>query len=252
MELELGEDFCRLLKDKRVVIIGPAPHLLKKNLGELFDTYDVVCRVNDIIPPPDIQQDYGTRTDIMFHNCGTPWMSGLRRKIDTASEAFKNLRMVVCPVIKSDHSENNYLSWGDDYTSNVVSNFESINQHGCPFYWIGVKNYKEIYSKIKIEFTAGLAAIILLLHSPLKELLVTGFTFYAEGSTHDDLYYEGHWDEEEKRGRSFGLNAGHGTHANTVQIQWFKKLATQYSDRLVVDSHLNKLLELNHKNIISL
>jgi|21_taG_2_1085346.scaffolds.fasta_scaffold02164_5 hypothetical protein len=249
LELKISENLKNLVRDKRVAFVGPAPYLNGRDLGSLIDNYDIVCRVNDIIPPEDIRADYGSRTDIMFHNLGTPWLPGLKRKIEQYPHAWKELKMVACPVVKSDHSETNYLTWADHYVSNVVRNFDSINVHRTDFSWIGMKAYRQLYSDIGVEFNSGLGGMMMLLNCPLKELFVTGFTFYVGGNQHDDLYYTGHWDTQDLAKTTVGINGGHGARANTIQIEYFQQMVHAHTDVLGVDSYVNNLLKLNHKNI---
>jgi hypothetical protein len=241
ISIEVTENLKKLTKDKRVAIVGPAPYLKNAELGPEIDEFDLICRVNDLVPPEEIRKHYGSRTDIMFHNLGTPWIEGLIRKTETYPEDFKNLKMVACPVIKSDHSELNYLSWPDDHVSNVVRNFERMNSHDIPFSWIGVKEYKKLYHDIGVEFNSGLGAIIMLLNCPLKELLVTGFTFYMGGSSHDELYYDGHWDKQNLSKTTVGIQGGHGYHANMRQIHYFTNLIKTTPNNVMIDSFMNML-----------
>ena len=69
MDYQLNKDLLSILKGKRVAIVGPSPHLMGHNIGELIDSYDIVCRVNEV-HPTGYESDYGDRTDIVFHNCG--------------------------------------------------------------------------------------------------------------------------------------------------------------------------------------
>ena len=115
-----NEYLNNLLDGKRIVIVGPSPHLVDQNIGSTIDDYDVVCRVNDIIPVSELRKDYGKRTDILFHNCSTDGMPGLIEKIEHNKTHWENLKMVVCPSIKALGPQNDYLSWSNDYISDVV------------------------------------------------------------------------------------------------------------------------------------
>tara|TARA_Y100000593_G_C4288732_1_gene327082 strand:- start:603 stop:1376 length:774 start_codon:yes stop_codon:yes gene_type:complete len=249
MDIELNSELLKLVQGKRVVLVGPAPYLLNTNMGPSINEYDVIGRVNDIIPSEDLQSDYGNRTDIMFHNCGTVWMPGLKRKIEKAQPAFENLKMVVCGATKAKHTDTAYLQWPDNYVSDVVKNFESLNQHQIPFYWVGVKDYRTLYNRVGVEINSGMAAIMILLHYPIKELLVTGFTFFLGGTAEEDLYYKGHWDEAEAdRKTNFGISSGHGRHANERQIVYFKELLQKHQGTLYIDDKLKELLSFFEQN----
>ena len=240
--ISLNSQLVNLVAGKTVALIGPAPYLKNTNMGDKIDSYDIVVRPNEIIPPKDIRKDYGSKTDIMFCNFGTPWMPGIKRKIETGDNKkyFKELKLVVASAIKSTHSELNYLSWKDDYVSDVVANFNSINEYDLPFYWIGVKDYKAMYYSIGVEYNTGMAAIMMLLKYPIKELFVSGFSFYKGGNKYENLYYKGHMDEKDTAGRSFGFNAGHGRHANLKQLEYFKNLLKLYPNTLKIDEKMKE------------
>ena len=205
--ISLNENLLRLIKNKDVALIGPAPYLIDSSRGPEFDNADIIVRPNEIIPPKNLRKDYGSRTDILFCNFGTPWMPGIKRKIalDDHEEHFKNLKLVVGSAIKADHSEGDFLTWPDGYVSAVPSNFQSINKYNLPFYWIGVRDYKKIYNSVGVEFNTGIAAAAILLSYPIKSLKIAGFTFYKGGDSYEELYYEGHMDKEDIKGKLYLL-----------------------------------------------
>jgi len=251
IKLDINEDLLNLVKGKRVAIVGPAPYLKDHTAGTKIDDYDIICRINDIIPPEHLRCHYGKRTDIMFHNFGTITIPGLKRKIEKETEAFNKLKMIVCPVIKATHSDTDYLQWPDDHVSGVVANCEEINSNKIPFYWIGVPDYKKIHNDIRAEFNTGMGAITTLLSYPIKELYVTGFTFYMGGLTEDELYYEGHWDEAEAKAKNgnFGIEFGHGFHANLAQIDYFTQLCKNNPLVLRADKKIKHLLSYANTKI---
>ena len=251
-DISINDDLKKIVEGKKVAVIGPAPYLKNKSLGKTLEEADVICRINEFMPPTELINDYGSRTDIMFHNFGTPWMKPHKEKIENNKERFSKLKLVVCPAIKSEHSEVDYLSWGDDYISNVVRNFNEVETGDVPFYWIGVKDYKKIYRAVGAESNTGMLAIMMLLHYPIKELLVSGFTFYLGGNTYDDLYYRGHFPQEHIDGNTFGIHAGHGYHANTRQIEVFRALCSHFGPLIRVDSYIDNLLQIQHPSQLRL
>lgn len=255
VSIQKNQNLFDLVAGKRVAIVGPAPYLVDKELGSLLDDYDVICRPNDIIPPIDRRKDYASRTDIMFHGCGTPQLDVLKNKVSLALEHFKKLKLVVCPVILSEHSEMYfYLSWPDDYVSNVVRNFYELNKYDIPFYWIGVKDYKTLYGIVGQQPNVGVLAIIMLLCYPIEELFVSGYTFYLGGDKFEDQYYNKHYFDKlyQPPEKKYDVNGGHGYDANMTQIMFFKSLCEQQGNRIRVDSYLNDLLQLNHSNVVGL
>jgi hypothetical protein len=240
--ISLNPDLLRLVEGKRICLIGPAPYLKNQERGIEFDEYDLIARPNEIAPLPELRKDYGSRTDLFFCNFGTPWMPGIKRKIllNDNKEHFKKIKMVIGSAIKADHSEADFLTWNDDHISAIPQNFQDINEYDLPFYWIGVRDYKKIYKEIGVEFNTGIAATTMLLHYPIKELKLAGFTFYNGGNSYEQLYCEGHMDSIDTKGRSFG----HGTQANSRQMQVFKILYKHFSSTLKIDSTLKNILQL--------
>ena len=233
-----------LLSGKSISLVAPAPYLIGKGRGKEFNNSDLIARPNEIIPLPHLRTDYGNRTDLLFCNFGTPWMPGIKRKIalNDNDDYFKNMKMVVGSAIKADHSEGNFLEWPDDYVSDISKNFQSINKHNLPFYWIGVRDYKRMYSVIGAEFNTGIAAIAMLLHYPITRLNLAGFTFYHGGNSYKELYCDGHMDSQDTDGRNFGISGGHGAVAHMRQLSFFKALYENYKDIITIDQELHEVL----------
>ena len=53
-----------ILKNKRVLIIGPAPELKGKKKNEFFKQFDIICGLNQLYNLND--DDYSERIDILF------------------------------------------------------------------------------------------------------------------------------------------------------------------------------------------
>ena len=160
--------------------------------------------------------------------------------------------MIICPVVKSSHLENDYLTWDDSRESAVVENYKKIDNRNTPFYWIGLKDYKKLYHTIGCEPVCGILGTSILLEYPIKELLVCGFSFYLGGTRHEDMYHESHLIDEYKKNRTFGIHGGHGYSANIKQIEYFKKKCRQFKEKIRIDSHMEYLLNIEHENVLTL
>lgn len=241
IELDTDERLENLLDGKDVVLIGPAPYLQGKERGDEFDSADVIVRPNSLIPIRSLRKDYGSKTDIYTCNFGTPWMPGIKRRLslDDHMEHFKNLKMVVGTAIRGTHGDNIF---SDKYISPIPKNFDSVNEYNLPFYWIGKENYKKLYSAIGVEFNTGIASICLLMNYSIRSLKISGFTFYLEGNTYQDLYCEGHMDEIDYGGRNFGIHGGHGRYAALKQIKFIRDLFISNQDTIILDDEIIKLL----------
>ena len=242
-DISLNDNLLSLVEGKRVAVVGPAPYLRDSNAGEDIDSYDIIVRPNSFQIPSYLKKDYGSRTDIMFHNLGTPWQEGLKEQIKQNEQSFKKLQMVGCLATKSDHSETNFLNWPEDHVSNVVRNFKEVNNYNIPFYWIGNTDYRKLYRRIGVEPNTGMMTITVLLHYPIKEFFVTCFSFYLLGNTYDTTYYHGYLAEADKKIYNGKYGTGHGDHVNNVQIEFFKTLIKENSSVLTTDKTIKMLLE---------
>ena len=55
-----------LIKGKKVIIVGPSPHLKNKKMGNFIDSFDCIIRINEIGISNNLFDDYGSRTNISF------------------------------------------------------------------------------------------------------------------------------------------------------------------------------------------
>lgn len=227
---------CDFVANKRVVIVGPSTGLKDSNDGELIDSFDVVCRPNHFWTNDELKNDYGSRTDILFHNFGTDWIPGLKDNIENHKEDFDALKMLVCPLIYGTRiKEDNYMSWAEDHIGDVVHNAESINTNDIPFEWIGVKKYQEIYNMIGCQPYTGTLSVLMLLECPVAELYVTGFDFYQTDKAYADGFYN------PLDGPPPPTGGTHGDMAIKKQIFAFKNLLER-DDILTVDKRLKELI----------
>ena len=227
---------CDFVANKRVVIVGPSTGLKDSNDGELIDSFDVVCRPNHFWTNDELKNDYGSRTDILFHNFGTDWIPGLKDNIENHKEDFDALKMLVCPLIYGTRiKEDNYMSWPEDHIGDVVHNAKSINTNGIPFQWIGVKKYQRIYHIIGCQPYTGTLSVLMLLECPVKELYVTGFDFYQT----DKAYADGLHNPLD--GPPSQIGGPHGDMASNKQIFAFKNLLKIHKT-LKYDEQLNKII----------
>jgi len=107
--------FERLLRGKRVAIVGPARTTLGSGRGALIDSFDLVVRFNDMIEhlpfAPALAADIGTRADVVYCN------QVILRKRILDEEGMSHRRFArVCESagIKYLVCTNNSLSYGID------------------------------------------------------------------------------------------------------------------------------------------
>jgi hypothetical protein len=234
MGYQKSEKLTNLIKDKSVVLVGPSNYLVGRKLGTVINNYDTVCRVN-YMAPSTFTEDYGNRTDIMFYNCSTASIHQMKQHFIDEKEFAKNIKLVVCPVVKALGPEK-WTKWNDDYVSEVVSNFDSMNMYNNDFYWIGISNYKYFFNLMNCtEPNSGILSMYMILEHEPKELFITGCTFYLD------------------KGKYFPNYAtpapgwkGRPGHPQGDQIVFFKK---HILSKVKIDSYLNNLLKLKHNKI---
>lgn len=236
-----------LVDGKKVIVVGPSPHLMGKSLGQYIDSFDVVCRINNI-PSEDVITDYGSRTDILFHNTGTVFLDYFKDKMEKDNR-YKNIKLVYCPVVKAVGSDNirSILMSG---ISPVANNFPSINIHSLPFQAIDTETYGKYYSAIGAEPNCGMMSIVLLSISEPSSLFITGFSFYAQGIHAEDSYVPGH--RYIFKGYDSSL-VGEASHPQQPQINFFKNfILKRYSDKITIDGYLNEVLSISHHSVLEL
>ena len=241
MNLTIDERVLDILRGKRIALVGPSPHLLNLKKGPVIDGYDIVCRANDIVSPA-YGADYGSKNDIIFHACPTLWMENFANKLAKDIDTTKNIKYVICPKIKATH----------DGSGSVVENFNKINKYNIPFWWIGKSNFYHLQSEVGCEPNTGIMAAQILLSCGIKELLITGFSFYQQYATNKQ-YGECYYNNEEysphtKRKNTSPLEG----HNQPMQINYFKKLISKHNQIVAVDSFVDTALGLGHPNILEL
>jgi hypothetical protein len=180
---ELSPMLFDLVEGKRVALVGPAPYLLGHGLGSEIDGYDVVCRVTDLMP--QFRADYGSRTDILFDACDYRAVDNGLAKISRSRAEAEKIKLL-------------YLPWADlneEAHKDRLSIFDVRERiydgSGLDLSWthISKKNFALIQNEVGCEPNSGLLAMIILLSHHVKELLVTGMTFYLDADKPENCYY---------------------------------------------------------------
>lgn len=214
------ENYKNFLKGKRVVVIGPSPNLLGKNLGDYINSFDIVVRLNQSYPTEiSHKEDLGNRTDILCHclnenpRCGNTVQYELMEKEG---------------VFLSSPYPQGVMPFHKD-----VIKFMNRNQNRIPYHLIDKEFYLFLVSTVKTRINSGTSCILDLLAFPLKELYVFGFTWYIDGWR--DSYKTNGIIERE-------LN-NNPIHYQQPQKEMIKELALNDS-RLYIDDVMKKILEI--------
>jgi len=134
---------------KKVIIVGPSPHLINLNLGEKIDSYDVVVRMNNSYTISN-HKDFGSRTDYLFLN--QMWVRNNKSLIPDLKRKFKE---------------------------NLIIKQENLNSKAPKGY-----NLNTNWSS-----NMGVLTILHLINEGYKNISLTGFSFYQNHPFYVDEHF---------------------------------------------------------------
>jgi len=179
-DYERDERLAKILKGKRIAYVCPSPHLEGKGMGELIDSYDIVVRVNQNRAMLESQwADYGKRTDILYSCLNIHKMIALFTESNI--EYLSNLKFISCPMLSM---------WDiarQEYPLNMLE-----AEYGVPWQNISDGHVFKICKEVGTTVNTGLLGIINLLNYDVKEIYVTGMTFFnmnTFGKVYTDNYH---------------------------------------------------------------
>jgi hypothetical protein len=218
--------YAQYLKDKKVVIVGPAYTMVGSQQGKLIDSYDTVARINDALPiPTELMEDIGRRCDILYSNLDEKLKKGEERSITKYHEIIK-LRWVCTPWPFHRAREEKF----------------KCSMPNVPFRVINVDTFKRLKSDVNGGLPqTGLCSIVDLLDYDIKELYVAGFTFMT-ADNQGPLYYEQYESEDITEEYFRETVDKRGTHKIDPQLRYFKRLK-ETDVRIRIDSVLKEILE---------
>tara|TARA_Y100000389_G_scaffold192160_1_gene219326 strand:- start:2636 stop:3322 length:687 start_codon:yes stop_codon:yes gene_type:complete len=219
------EDF---LKDKRVCLVGPAPTVkdiegnLYKNKQEQIDkieSYDVIVRLNIALPmPPSLAEYVGSRTEIIY-NCMSP---------DPESGGYINidfLKEKISWIVAS-------LPAKHPFTQDIIG-FYQRNQNTINFTTVELDYFNELEQKMQTRPNTGVIAILDMLACDIKEIFITGMTFFRGGYVKE---YRG-YNEQEVLSRM----AVHKNHRQEPQLAYMKEILSS-DPRVKMDKYLQDII----------
>ena len=163
------------LKGKRVVLVGPAPSVIDSAQAALIDSYDVVVRLNKALPiPKDLQKDIGTRCDILY-NCMNPSDDcGGTININTLNKYGVKFLVGAYPPVDSVGTTKLRIK-----TDNL-SFYNKNRNNWRSFCYTDKTHFLSLWKLMRLPNT-GTMAILDLLRFDIKELYITGITFFKVG-----------------------------------------------------------------------
>jgi hypothetical protein len=224
------------LKNKKVIIIGPSESLLLNKNKDFIESFDIIVRVNRGIEPTDKYADYiGNRTDILYNCLYEHPDNGGIINIDYFNQ--KKLKYLVYhPRV-----DFNGKSINKDPISNAQNALKKLKKSNIQLNRINSDFYNSISSQVKCRPNTGYIAIFDLLNYDIKELYITGFTFYMDNFMPG---YKDHVNKEKFKNKCF-TSKRH----NQNNLWNFLKKNYNNNPKIKVDKYLDKILKLEELDL---
>jgi len=223
------EKYEEFLKNKKVCLVGPSPtvknieyDLFRDNKEQVqkIESYDLVVRLNKSLPmPPSLEQFVGNRTDIIY-NCMSP---------DPESGGFIDIEYLKDKISWLVSSLPNKPPFSFD-----ISRFQNRNNGVLNFTMPKLEYFNKIEQQMQTRPNTGVMAILDILSCDIKELYVTGITFFRGGYAREYRNY----DEQQVLARM----AAHGNHRQEPQIEYMKKVLKS-DPRVKMDKYLKEIVD---------
>lgn len=223
--------YKQFLKGKRVALVGPSNSTKNTRQHDLIESYDIVVRLNDgFILPEKFPEDLGVRTDILYTSTRKNIFFGKEHVPDVRFKKFKEQFKWISIASASTHSGS-------------ALHIRKIPKDKRPaIYLVGLDTYQKAKKgawrlrnrkQVSRKITTGFVAICDLLQYPIKELYVTGLTFYR----HDN----------QKRVKQYreGIKRRHISkyHNNSYgEFSYFVEMISN-DDRIVCDNYLTNIVQ---------
>tara|TARA_A100001515_G_scaffold58173_1_gene45962 strand:- start:2192 stop:3037 length:846 start_codon:yes stop_codon:yes gene_type:complete len=233
-DYKLDEGLSNLVSGKRIAYVCPSPHLKGQKMGSLIDSYDLVVRVNQAFhTPEDIKEDYGERTDVLMNCLNILKIQALYKNLEYA----RSLKYIVCPMVSM---------WD-------IQRVEAFLDYvGTPWHNVSDGYLFKIFKEVGTTCNTGLTGIITLLNYDIKELYVTGMTFFNMNNF-GNVYHDAYQNEASKY-NNFKINDDGcpnlkdlrmDIHHQQPQIDYFRKiLSKHYGNTLFADDYIKQNFNL--------
>lgn len=213
------KEYENYLKNKRVCIVGPSASIKELSQKEEIDSYDVVVRINKALPVRESLHDSsGTKTNVLYNCLDPDEESGGQLHIGYLEE---EIDWLVCPYPNIHPFSIN------------IQNFDASNMDRIKFCIFNEKYYNLIYSDMKTRPNSGVLAILDILSCDIKELYITGITFFKGGYVKE---YRNHTEESVMKRMHL-----HGNHLQEPQISYMQEVLKN-DTRVKMDKFLEQIV----------
>lgn len=219
----------RILKNKRVAIVGPADSAYEAENAAYIDSFDYVIRINKAIVnwKPENEKYIGTKTDILLHNFLENEKTG-GGILDFELFEKYGIKYVLNPIP---------IYFGFRNIFNFYKKYSKSYKT-----YIG---YKPVYKKYIERFkpqrpTTGFSGLMMVLESDFKEFFITGITFFKTP------YKEGYRDQLNDLKANEDHMKKENLHLPDVEFDVFLDFLNSHKKKIIVDQKLYDILKCHN------
>jgi hypothetical protein len=164
-------NFSDFIFNKKVLLLGPAPHVLEKSSIEDWREFDLVIKINKMVENVSFyDEDLNFRNDVLYHCLDVnPKLGDKQYSVDEWVKKNVKLLRISPPPITPYYRKN-------------IERFLETNENRIPFSTVDEGSYLELVSECQntIPNTGTFAIFDLLRHKP-RQLHIRGITFFKGG-----------------------------------------------------------------------
>lgn len=164
----IEDNYTKYLKNKSVIIVGPAEHV---NSGKFIDSHDVVIRLNKGLKLCEKPEKYGSKTNVMYFADHHSY-NGLTK------EDLKKLNFMKFQFPDVDNKDYFHPLGKTEYDGYKTIPFSNTILRTD-------KSYLDFEKQIKTRPNTGTFAIWDILKYPIKSLYITGITLNTTNYSED-------------------------------------------------------------------
>ena len=175
------EQYASYLSGCRVALVGPVPTVVGSKQHDLIESFDRIVRLNHALPIPKIMvQDVGKRTDIWYHNF---WHEHPR------AISPQDLSLIATATVDWLCCGGPYMNLDEHYHfRDRIDFYLPYLQNDFSFRTVSPRRYIWNAWRASTHLNVGVSAILDLLAFNVRELYITGFTFYMGSQSYHAGY----------------------------------------------------------------
>lgn len=222
-----------IIKNKRVVIVGPSPSLLQKENGTLIDNYDIVIRIKKGFPIVNkLVKHLGKKTDIL---CSHLKLTQNNLDYPSLEQLYQsNCQLIYMPYPITIEPFNRFYHTFSQYYQNYIIQTNKLDKK-IQVLSSDLDSYLLHSNTMNTTPTTGIAMILELLNCQFKELFITGFTFRLDG------YYQDYKTKEEDRKSYIRTFVTRKVHNTNYEAKYLKPLLLN-KPHIILDEPLTHIL----------